>query len=117
MKFQRVGSVTPLDQIVYSSRTQNAYALRIAADLATASPASATLVDLTDFVGSPEQLVMTPDGAQLYFSKQPQRLATAPCTLDLFDTAADGITGRSIYEFKNQATTAAPMIIRSSPTA
>jgi DNA-binding beta-propeller fold protein YncE len=108
------GDLTPLLQIAYSKVTKNAYALRRTLDLTTASPATPALLDLTDFVGSPGQMVMTPDGAQIYFAKQPSD-TPAPVTLDVFDTLTNSLTGRSIFEFKHSAPLATPMIIRSSP--
>jgi hypothetical protein len=104
--------LAPRLQITYSKLTKNAYALRRSLDLITASPATRALVDLTDFIGSPRQMVMTPDGAQIYLAKQPSD-TPAPVTLDLFNTSTNSLTGRSIFEFKHAAPLAIPMIIRS----
>jgi DNA-binding beta-propeller fold protein YncE len=114
IEVQILGDLIPLLQIVYSPLTQNAYALRRTLDLITASPASRTLVELTDFVGSPGHMAMTPDGAHIYLVKQPSD-TPAPTTLDVFDTRTNSLTERSIFEFKHAAPLQIPMIIRSSP--
>jgi hypothetical protein len=80
--------------------------------LQTASPASGTLFDVTDFVGSPIELVVTPDGAHIYLAQSPLG-SLVPVSLDPFDTSANRFTGSSLYEFKQGDLASVPMIIHS----
>ena len=73
-------------------------------------------MDLTDFVGLADELLMTPDGGQIYIAKHPTDTA-GPTTLDLFDTGAGSVTGASIFEFKFESMARVPMIMRSNPRA